>query len=333
MRVRTFRPGRRTYHKISVKLKRPGLKVRTRTGFYGVSDEKAVPAPRTREAQLNAAVTSPFGANGVHLRLTSFFGNDAKVGSFIRSLLHIDARDLTFVKQPDGTHQAVFDVLAYTFGDNGQPIDNVGRTYTLTVKEKLETLRRDGFVYTLTVPLKKAGAYQLRVALRDTATERVGAASQFVEVPNFNKNRLALSSLALSNDDSQTPENAAKGADEARDPQTTVALRRFQAGQAISYGYWIYNAKPDKATQRPQLTSQARIFYEGKEIYAGPLHPYDIVATGANPDLRRIVNGGRLQHGTKMNPGEYILQVIVTDLLTSGKNRTTSQWIDFEIIK
>ena len=40
----------------------------------------------------------------------------------------------------------------------------------------------DGIFYFLTVPIKKPGVYQLRVAVRDESSERVGSASQFVEV-------------------------------------------------------------------------------------------------------------------------------------------------------
>lgn len=41
--------------------------------------------------------------------------------------------------------------------------------------------------------VKKPGAYQLRVALRDVASGRIGSAWQFVEVPDMSQGRLALS--------------------------------------------------------------------------------------------------------------------------------------------
>ena len=98
--------------------------------------------------------------------------------------MHIDLHDLTFVSEPDGWHKTVFDVLALTFGDNGQVIDQMSRTQTIRMRgNTFERAQRNGLVYNLSVPIKKAGAYQLRAALRDTATERVGSASQFIEVP------------------------------------------------------------------------------------------------------------------------------------------------------
>ena len=78
----TFNPrtGRRQFHRLSLKIKRPGkFNVRMRQGFLGVTDEEQ-PKPRTTAQQLLSALMSPFGATGVHLRLTSLFGNDAQGG-------------------------------------------------------------------------------------------------------------------------------------------------------------------------------------------------------------------------------------------------------------
>ena len=83
----TFDPttGRCCFHRLKVRIKRPGLNHRTRTGFYGISEEEAVPARHTREEQLAGAIASPFNSSGVGLRLTSLFGNDPK-GRLFRPL-------------------------------------------------------------------------------------------------------------------------------------------------------------------------------------------------------------------------------------------------------
>ena len=53
----------------------------------------------------------------------------------MRSLLYIDTRDLTFTNEPDGVHKGVFDLMAITFGDNGVPIDQIGKTFTITLPD------------------------------------------------------------------------------------------------------------------------------------------------------------------------------------------------------
>ncbi len=342
--------GRRKFHKITLKIKRPGLNHRTRTGFYGVTDQEAAPKPLSRAGQLITALASPFGSGGVKLRLTSLYGNDAKAGGFMRSLMHIEARDLTFTDEPDGWHKAVFDILAVTFGDNGTLVDELSRTHTVRMRGgTYQRALENGLVFIMTVPVKKPGAYQLRTALRDVGSERVGSASQFIEVPNIGKNRLTLSGIIVSgldpavksaanaNKDAASPAVAPeaqvnKAAEEIADsdPQAGPAVRRFRRGMLMQYGYAIYNATIDKGSARPQLQIQMRLFRDGKEVFTGRIQPLD--ASG-QPDLKRLMANGALQIGTQMPLGEYILQVIVTDPLAKEKYRTATQWIDFEIVK
>jgi hypothetical protein len=72
------------------------------------------------------------------------------------------------------------------------------------------------------------------------------------------------------------------------------------------------------------------LFRDGKPVFTGRVQTLD--ASG-QPDLKRIVGGGAIQLGSEMAPGEYILQVVVTDPLAKEKYRVATQWIDFEIVK
>ncbi|MDQ3818696.1 MAG: VWA domain-containing protein [Acidobacteriota bacterium] len=350
----TFDPktGRRRFHKISIKAKRPGLTVRSRTGFYGVTDEEAAPRPRTPVQQMISALISPFAESGIHLRLTSLFANAAKGGSFMRSMLHIEAKDLTFTDEPDGWHKAVFDILAVTFGDNGSVVDQIGRTHTLRIRgETYKRILESGFVYYVTVPVKKPGAYQLRAALRDSASERVGSASQFIEVPDINKNRLTISGIVVAGLNPSAASGGDKGAtsaqtqqqqpaaadaeakaegEELTDPLSTPAVRKFRQGTLMQFNYIIYNAQLDKATRTPQLQTQIRLFRDGKQVFAGKEQPFN---PANQPDLKRLIAGGVLRLGADLTPGEYILQVVVTDPLAKDKYRVATQWIDFEVVK
>src|SRR6185369_3628514 len=102
------RTGRYTFHHLSLKVLRSGrFNVRMRKGFYGASSEDSskTAAAGAREQILHALV-SPFGSADVPIRLTSLFANDAQAGSYMRSLLHVDANALTFTDEPDDWHQA-----------------------------------------------------------------------------------------------------------------------------------------------------------------------------------------------------------------------------------
>jgi len=73
-----------------------------------------------------------------------------------------------------------------------------------------------------------------------------------------------------------------------------------------------------------------RLFRNGEQIFAGNELPVNLQN---QPDLKRLGAAGALQLGTNMLPGEYALQIVVTDLLAKEKRRVALQWIDFEIMK
>ena len=313
--------GRRTFHKLRVLVKNPNLRVRSRTGFFGISDEEIKRPMETREQQIIAALASPFTANGVEVNLSSLFGGDHNE-SFIRSLIHINARDLTFAKQENGDYLTVVDVAATTHDVNGLTIDRGARSYTLRVKgADYEAAIENGIMYALDVPIKKPGAYQLRLAVLDENSKRLGSATQFIEVPDLWRNRLALSGISMSG------EYEKKGKPEAP-VQASPALRRMRRGMVLNYGYAIYNAKLD-SSNHPQLTTQVKLFYNGQEVLVGK----EVRLTDQQPaSTKRIFAGGAIDLGANLKSGEYVLQVIVQDFLAKEKQRFASQWINFGIV-
>jgi len=338
--------GQRKFHKISVKVKTAGLNVRSRKGFYGIPEEVARPARRTPAQQVISALMSPFTSGDVHLKLTSLFGHDPKAGSIVRSLLHIDPRDLSFTVKPDGSHEAVIDLVAVTFADNGRIVQQEGRTYTLKVDQRhFAELMQRGFLYTVNVPVKKAGAYQLRVAVRDAESERVGSANQFIEVPDIGKKRLTLSGLVISGADpakrktaqqaaaqaASQPSSDKEGAAEDADPLSGPSMRIVRRGMELDYAFVIYNAQPEPKTNQVQLEYQVLLLKDGRQVFAGRAAP---ITVGQLADLNHIPASGGLVLGTDLQPGEYMLQVVVTDKLAKKeKYRVATQWMDFELVK
>jgi len=98
----------------------------------------------------------------------------------------------------------------------------------------------------------------------------------------------------------------------------------------IERGYSIYNAQLDQTTHLPQLTAQMQIFRDGKPVFTGNPIP---IGPAAQSDLKRIPNLANLQLGAQFPPGDYVLQVLVTDHLAKDKQQIASQWIDFEVVK
>ncbi len=330
----TFDPAKRRFNKLEVKVLRPGAQVRYRSGFFNVADKGPVQAPSTLSpaAQLVNALVSPFSVGGISMRLNALFGKNAANGTFVHSLLHINAGDLTFTDEKDGTKKAVLDVLAMSFGDNGQPIDQVAKTYSLILKpEGYKRAMADGFVYHFIFPVKKHGAYQYRVAVRDGQGNGIGSASQFIEVPNLRQGRLTLSSIVL--ETLSEAEWRLKADPSSRtvvtDPKTDTALRRIKKGSVLRYGFEVYNAKLDAARQ-PALKTKVRVFRDGELILNGSEKPIDLLG---QRDMQHVKTTGALAIGQKMVAGDYILQIIVTDDRAKPKHGTATQLIQFEVVQ
>ena len=183
-------------------------------------------------------------------------------------------------------------------------------------QEVIERAQREGMVYSFDLPLKRTGSFQLRVALRDVRSQRIGSASQFVQTPNLSDGRLALSGVLL----------YAEGPGlEPDDWNRALVLRRFQHGASLVYGYTIYNAALDKKTQRPQLTTRTEIFRDSLKVYSSDRVT---VNTADQNDLKRINAGARLQLGSALTPGEYVVQIVVEDQVAK---RTAVQVTQFEV--
>jgi len=323
--------GLRRAHSISVKLKRPGLKLRTRSTHYGVNETTRATKPLTRDQQLAKALTSPFSAGGIGLTLTPLFETDAN-GPNLKVLLHVAAKDLQFVAQPDNSQVAVIEFLAVTFGSEGRVVDQFADTQTVSInKDAYDQKIKDGLVFILNVPAKKPGPVQVRVAVRDAKTELIGSANQFIELPDLSKSNLALSGIYLRGAMPGPPNSAAPAPEVKTDKQEISAgpaIRRLKHGMMLSYSYTIYNAQLDNAKQ-PQLQTQMRLLRDGKEVFAGKPTAFN---PGKQTDMKNLEAGGRLIVGSSLPPGQYVLQVTVTDALAKNKRyAVATQWMDFDL--
>ncbi len=332
-----YRPSDQTFnrrfHQIKATVKRNGFTVRTRAGFYGVTEDEARSPELTPHDELSRALMSPFGSNEITVRLTTFFANDATAGSLLRSFLYLEARDLTFTEKADGTHEATFDLSSIMFGDNGKVVGRLDQTATLRLRGKpYERAQREGVVYAFDMPVKRFGAFQFRAAVRDQSSSRIGAAGQFVEVPDLRKDRLALSGIVVHNEEKlpAQPSSIEPAKPDGDDITAGPAVRQFRQGSNLIAVYAVYNALLDKTTNLPRLTTQTRIFRDGKPVFTGDPTPLD--AQGQT-DPQRLIAGSRLHVGPELSPGDYVLQIIVEDHLGKEKTRIATQWIDFEVVK
>jgi VWFA-related protein len=334
--------GRRPFHSVTVKVKKAGLRVRSRKGFLGETDAEVAAAAGQPGAadQLVAALTSPFAKQDIQLRLTSLFWNSANGGSFIYSLLHVDPAHLTFTDEPGGWHRASFDVAEMVFGDKGQALGRVTKTQTIRVSDTgYQYINRQGLAFADRFPLKSTGPLQYRVAIRDQGSQKLGTAASFVDVPDINSGQLLLSGVFLRPAPAQAQHATGAGlspghSDEALRAQQSdldPAVRVFRAGANLDLSLIVYNA--GHASQIPggaaDLSLQIRLFREGNLVYAGPVVPF---SPTDQSDAKRLGAEMNFKLGDQLEPGDYVLQVVCTDK-AEKRSAVATQWVDLQLVR
>jgi hypothetical protein len=72
-----------------------------------------------------------------------------------------------------------------------------------------------------------------------------------------------------------------------------------------------------------------RLFRNGKPVYTGDATELRLKT---QQNWQRITVAGSLRLASNARPGEYLIQLLIKDALTSEKHGTAVQWADFEII-
>ena len=313
----------RKFHHIKARVKKSGMTLRTRYGFFGVSEDEVARSKRTPVDKTMLALLSPFRTQELPVELNAFFTND-KSGSYIRLFVVLQAKDLLFRETSEGWHEASVQLREMIFGNNGAVADQQTFDRTISLRgDTYEQALREGIMFHLDLPVRRPGAYQVRVAARDIATSKVGAAGQFVEIPDLNNRQLALSGIVLAGATDGDSSNA-------KESKMGPTVRRYPSGSNVRFAFGIYNALIDPASHQPNVTIQMQLYRDGKQVFSSPIMPVD---TTKQADLARIVTTGVLSLNPELDLGPYYLQIIATDTLAKEKHSQAVQWIDFEIVK
>jgi hypothetical protein len=167
---------------------------------------------------------------------------------------------------------------------------------------------QEGFRYRKTAPLGP-GRYQVRLAVREEGTGRLGSASEWIEVPDLAGGKLALSSVMLGAQAAAAdPDNPAEG------PREVQAVKRFRPSDMLYFQLFIYNAARDAAGAGDVLL-QAQLWGGPRMVASSPSVPVALAAEADAPT----------PHGSRfplagLSPGSYELRVTVSDR-RSGQNQ------------
>ena len=288
-----------------------------------MSDPPDMAGPITPAQQLIHAATSPFAATDIALRATTLPGYSPEKGTFVRALLHIDAQPLTFVESEGGKKTASVDVLGMVFDQDGTEVAHLSTGFTMGLtKEGAEAALGDGIAYMLRVPIPRAGAYQVRFAVRDQHSGVLGSAGEFVEIGDIAGGEFALSGIVLRSDDGKSADPTNVSDDITLTPAQALSVYR-PGGTRLSYAYEIYNATtPIQAATSVWRGSQKILTVEPDTLVPPP----DGARTLCRGRRRQARRGSCLQATTccrLLRPGRTPER--------KGRTRTAVQRIGFEV--
>jgi len=301
------------FHKLEIKVSRPGAKVYSRVGYYAKADTPA--KDLTREQAIIRAARSPLAKRDVNVAGTLQYRFTPDNHADIDVNLAIDANNLDFTKQADGKHTATFDVVGFIINSMGKAQDGFSQTITAAYTEsEYQQALANGIGFTGHAMLPP-GNYQLRAVVRELDTGRLGTVAQYIEVPDLSKKRMTMSSVFLYGVDLGQGNSAA--------PISLNALRQLPRKLDLRYAAVIYN--PKLSDGKPQLKSQIFITQGAKIVFKGPEQAITgQLQNGQVPFIGQIGLG-------KARAGRYILTVVINDPLADKKNQYMVRSIDFNL--
>jgi VWFA-related protein len=331
-------------HSIKVNVRRSGLKVRSRNGYYGQPGQPVPAAPKTREELLQAALRSPFRGSAMRVRMTPFYsaaGKDPKTGRrrpTIRAMLAVDARDLRFEEQVDGTKKATVDAVAAVYGMGTQPVATNTTNCSISAPPGGPgDLATSSLLCGLDMTLDRPGPYVVRVAAMDRASEKLGTAYALAAVPNFDGDGLTLSTPVLtpllreqvettlpderleSGITYEAPSSSATAgtsvAERAAPPRLALTggnpvERVFAPGASIAYSFDMFGTVLDSGARKPALNFVLTVTGKPKQRrtkdprnsfhFESPLMPIRIDSASSPAPVT-----GRIRLPADLEPGWY----------------------------
>ena len=234
------RDGR--FRKVQVRVNRPGMNVRSRSGYVGPSG-KAPPPVVTRPDAPPAAVTdalgSPLPVSGVPMRVYAGAFKGAAPNAAIAIALELDASHFNFVNR-NGLWVEQVDVITTAMNATGKSFPGERQKLALSLRpETYDRVIKNGLRVVMQMDLPP-GRYQLRVAAGNATS--AGSVLYDLEVPDFTSGAIALSGIALTSMQSANDMGTVRPKNPLGDylPGPPIAGRDFHAGDTLTMFAEVY---------------------------------------------------------------------------------------------
>ena len=264
------RDGR--FHKIEVRIKRPGLRVSARKGYVSpriVSAEDQ--ARRERELdrgrgrsgtaqtsnELREILNQPLQRNGLTLNVHAApFKGPAKAAS-VAVAIEVDASRLHFTEMPNKTFADGMELSLYALDERGRQHGGNFFQFNLALQPETYERVRESVVRLNPRIALPPGRYQLRVGVRETGAGEMGTVFADLQVPDYNTRGMAMSGLLLT--DEAAGQQFSPQPDDQLPPGTLPApatsRRTFDKSAVVSVFAELYDSGTSRESRRIELTT------------------------------------------------------------------------------
>lgn len=335
------RDGR--FHRIEVRVKRPGLTAVARRGYPSPSGKTV--AERKQEAlerwarnrrsggandtsaELRAALNSAVQQPGLTLSVHAAPFRGAAKDASVALTVELDGAPLEFAQQPNGLFSDTLEISFFALNEDARAQRGTRAALNLAIRPDTYQRVRELGVRLNSRTTMTAGRYQLRVGARNPVSGKTGTVFYDVVVPDFSSEPLMTGGLLVSAL-SGTP--SAEVLTPQRDPAAEKLLgapptsrRAFSQGETLAWMTEIYDNSPPRQPKRIDVA--ARLIDEaGRDAFASR----DLLANGdsGTPKWQTFSYTGRIPL-KDVPPGRYLLRVEAQDRSTTSRPPAAAQTV------
>jgi VWFA-related protein len=319
------RDGR--YRKLEVRLKKPGLQVRSRKGYVAARARDVRAAAPSKSAgvsdELSEAMNSPVPASGVPMAVTAAAFKGTAPNASVLVTIELAAGRIPFKEQKGAMHNAI-ELTMFALDRKGNVKGVPSSTLQLNLSPQTHgTVVSRGLRITNRIELMP-GVYTLRVGAREQNGGSIGTLSYDLDVPDFYKAPLTMSGIVLSSRAAAAQPTAVPDAElKGILPAPPTAMREFIAADTISAFAEVYDTR-GKTPHKVDITASIKED-GGRQVFSQTEERGTDELQGARGGF-----GYRVDVPLKdLAPGEYVFTIEARSRLSG--NPTVRQDIPFRV--
>jgi VWFA-related protein len=309
------------FHRIEVRVKRPGLRVSTRKGYASPHARTSTERKRDEEArkqreakrggsattsaELRDVLNAPMQQGGLVFSLQAAPFRDTQNEASIALAIEFDGERFPFPEK-DGLFANRLELTFFGINRDGRAQRTTRSEFNLNLRpDTYQRVKAKGLRVSPRISLAP-GRYQIRVGAREGATGSVGSVFYDLQVPDFRKEPLTLSGLQLTAPSARDALTAlADPAASSLLPGPATSRRTFIRSDTLTVFAELYDHQTPK--QARQIDTAVTLLSErGQEVFSAR----DVLSNGGDSSKNWTAYGLTRDIPLKdVQPGRYLLRV------------------------